>query len=99
MYEVRTICTKLGRNKSIALPVFHGFTGTDTTLAFRGKRRETAGSTWERFSEITDAFLFMTEEKPFYHVTAEATNFKTLEHYKVLVYGRGINTDNTNCVR
>lgn len=98
MYDIRTISTKLGRNKSIALPVFHSFSGTDTTSAFRGRGKKTAWSTWERFDEVTDAFLFMAEN-PFYPVTADAMHFKTLERYTVLLYDRGADADSVNDVR
>ena len=39
-YDIRKICNKLGRRKSRALPVFHSFTGADTTSAFRGKGKK-----------------------------------------------------------
>jgi len=32
--HINTFFTALGRNKSIALPIFHCFTGCDTTFAF-----------------------------------------------------------------
>ena len=36
-YHINTICQKLGTERSIALPVFHSFTGCDTTSSFYGK--------------------------------------------------------------
>ena len=37
-YHINAICEYLGREKSQSLPVFHSFTGCDTTSAFgRGK--------------------------------------------------------------
>ena len=51
--DVRGICEKLGKNKSIALPVFHSFTGSDTTSAFRGRGKKTAWSIWEHSIDVT----------------------------------------------
>ena len=42
-YHINAICQKLGIERSIALPVFHSFTGCDTT-SFYGKGKRSA---WE----------------------------------------------------
>ena len=84
--------------KSIALPVFHSFTGSDTTSAFRGIGKKTAWLTWKSFSDATEAFLFMAEN-PFYPVTAEATHFRTIECYTVLLYDKGADTGSVNDIR
>ena len=98
MYDIRAISTKLGRNKSIALPVFHSFTGTDTTAAFRGVGKKTAWLTWERFTEVTEAFLLMAKN-PFHPVSAEAIHFKTLERYTVFMYDKTADTGSVNDIR
>ena len=95
---IRAISTKLGRNKSIALPVFHSFTGTDTTSAFRGVGKKTAWLTWERFTEVTEAFLLMAKN-PFHPISAEAVHFKTLERYTLLMYDKTADTDYVNDIR
>ena len=60
--------------ESWTLPVFHSFSGTDTTFAFMGRGKNTAWPTWEPFGEVTDACLFMVNNP----VSAGAAHFKTL---------------------
>ena len=43
-YHINAIYEELGREKSLALPVFHSFTGCDTTSAFLRKCKKLA---WE----------------------------------------------------
>ena len=47
----------LGSAISKALPIFHAFTGSDTTSTFCGHGKKTAWATWESYPEVTDAFL------------------------------------------
>ena len=42
-YHVNSICAYLGKERSQALPVFHAYTGCDTTSAFHGKGRNQHG--------------------------------------------------------
>ena len=97
LYCVRTICMKLGHRKSRA-PVFHSFTGTDTTYAFRGKGKKSAWSTWDSFEKVTDAFLFIMENH-FRPVTADSANFKSLERYTILLYDHTAVTESINQAR
>ena len=92
LYCVRKISMKLGHRKSRA-PVFHSFTGTDITSAFRGKGKKSAWSTWDSFEEVTDAFRFIMENH-FYPVTADSANFKSLERYTILLYDHTAVTEN-----
>ena len=39
-YHINAIYEDLGREKSLSLPVFHSFTGCDTTSAFIGKGKK-----------------------------------------------------------
>ena len=43
-YHLNAIYENLGREKPLALPVFHGFTGCDTTSTFFGRGKKSA---WE----------------------------------------------------
>ena len=42
-YRINYICHMLGEDKSLALPVFHSFTGSDTTSAFFGRGKKWHG--------------------------------------------------------
>ena len=48
-----TLYEHLGREKSLALPVFHSFTGCDTTFAFYGRGKKSAWEAWNCFDDIT----------------------------------------------
>ena len=38
--HINSICTVLGKDKSLSLPLFHSFTGCDTTSGFLGKEKK-----------------------------------------------------------
>jgi hypothetical protein len=81
------ICNSLGRNKSVALPVFHCFTGCDTTSAFFGKGKKTAWEVCKSYPEVTEAFLHMTKH-PHSPVTEESQHFQLLERFSVILYDK-----------
>ena len=50
--HVNTVYKNLGQEKSLALPVFHSFTGCDTTSAFYGRGKKSAWEAWNCFEEV-----------------------------------------------
>ena len=40
LYDVKSICIKLGRKRATALPIFHSFTGSDTASTFRSRGKK-----------------------------------------------------------
>lgn len=58
--SINNIALRLGENVSRALPIFHAFTGCDTTSCFSGKGKKTAWETWSSFPDITDVFLSLS---------------------------------------
>lgn len=52
---VHEIAHTLGPRKSAVLPVFHAFTGCDTTSAFSGRGKKTAWDIWSVYPEVTEA--------------------------------------------
>lgn len=56
-YPIHNIACSLGPQKSLALPVFHAFTGCDTLPFFASKSKKSAWDTWSVFSEVTKSFL------------------------------------------
>ena len=75
--HVNTMCNVLGIEKSIALPVFHSFTGCDTASTFFGKGKKSAWDAWKSFPEVTSAFLYMANY-PHTASTIECEHFKLL---------------------
>ncbi len=58
--HINTICNALGREKSMALPIFHSFTGCDTTSGFFGKGKKSAWDAWKSYPEVTQAFVYVS---------------------------------------
>ena len=46
LYHINGICGSLGEPRSRALPVFHAFSGCDTTSAFNGKGKKSLWQAW-----------------------------------------------------
>ena len=62
--HVNAICIKLGKDISRSLPVFHAFSGCDTTSCFYGIGKKTALKAWKSFPGATKSFLHI-HENPF----------------------------------
>ena len=58
--HINAICNNMGRDKyNIALPIFHCFTGCDTTSGFFGKGKKSAWDAWKSYPKVTQAFLYV----------------------------------------
>ena len=84
-YPIHEIARSLGPKKSLALPVFHAFTGCDTVSFFAGKGKKSAWETWSVFPEVTSAFLEITNAPS--ELSKECT--RNIETFVVLLYDRG----------
>ena len=82
------IYTAIGVQKSLALPMFHAFTGCDTVSSFSGRGKKTAWETWSVFPEVTDAFISLMGQPDQSDVEAA---MGMLARFVVLVY------DKTSC--
>ena len=96
--HINDICNDLGRDKSMSLPIFHCFTGCDTTSAFLGKGKKSAWEAWKSYPEVTQAFLYMARH-PHAPITVETQHFKLLEHFTVVVYYKASNQESVNEAR
>ncbi|KAG0718084.1 hypothetical protein GWK47_053174 [Chionoecetes opilio] len=55
--DINAICYALGKDRSTGLPMFHSFTGCDTTSAFFGERgKNRYGRLGKAYVEVTEAF-------------------------------------------
>ena len=61
LYSINAIYEEIGANTAQALPVFHAFSGCDTTSSFHGKGKRSVWEAWKSFPEVTSAFLFIAE--------------------------------------
>ena len=58
-HHINVIYDNLGRDKSLALPVFHAFTGCDTTSAFLRRGKKSAWEAWNSYVDVTPAVTYM----------------------------------------
>ena len=87
LYSINAIYEEIGANTAQALPVFHAFSGCDTTSSFHGKGKRSVWEAWKSFPEVTSAFLFIAEN-PFKAVDNTSPHFMTLERFTVILYDK-----------
>ena len=96
--HVNTISHALGKDKSTALPVFHCYTGCDTTSAFCGKGKKSAWIAWNSYPEVTQAFNYIAAN-PHTAVTIDAQHFRCLERFTVVLYDKTSELESVNGAR
>ena len=84
-----SISSALGKQKSLALPVFHSFIGCDTTSTFFGKGKKIAWEAWNCYTEATRAFIYIAK------LETDSQYFHHLERFTVVLYNK---TNNLECV-
>ena len=84
-YSIKAISTCIGEQNARALPVFHAWSGCDTTSAFRGKGKKTAWRSWKAFQEVTQTFNFLAAN-PFQHLECNSGHFQKIERLTVVLY-------------
>ncbi len=85
--DINAISKDLGVDKFTALPLFHCFTGCDTTSSFFGKGKKSAWEAWNAYPEVTQAFNNMVAY-PFHPVTVQSRDFQTLERFTIIMYDK-----------
>ena len=88
----------LGREQSRALPIFHAFSGCDTTSFFCGKGKKSVMRTWKSYPQVTDVFLNM-QEYPFEEMSYASPHFQKLERLTVLMYDKSSQLHSVNTAR
>ena len=86
-HYINSIYEDLGKDKSLALPVFHSFTGCDTTSAFFGRGKKSAWEAWNCFQDVTRAFTYMALH-PYAEIDVGTENFQLLERFTVILYDK-----------
>ena len=67
---------------SVALPMFHAFTGFHTVSFFGGRGKETAWETWSAFDDVTTTFCSLVNPP-----NSVEDCLEHLERFVVLLYG------------
>jgi len=94
-YHINRIFESLGMEKSLALPVFHCFTGRDTTSAFFGWGKKVSWEVWKCYDDVTHAFTYMALQ-PFADVNIHSTHFQVLEQFTVFLYDKTSDVEHVN---
>ena len=97
-YYINAMYEDLGREKSLALPIFHSFTGCDTTSAFFGRGKKSAWEAWNCYHDVTHAFTTMAL-LPYTKVDVDARHFQLLERFTVILYDKTSNLQHVNEAR
>jgi hypothetical protein len=85
--SVNAICASLGSQVSMALPVFHAFSGCDTTSCFYGKGKKSAWMAWKSYPKVTESFMTLRNH-PYRTLSVQDLAFKDLERFTVVVYDK-----------
>eukprot|EP00058_Branchiostoma_floridae_P011619 XP_002597107.1 hypothetical protein BRAFLDRAFT_76362 [Branchiostoma floridae] len=89
------ISQTLGPQKSLALPVFHAFTGCDTVSQFSHIGKKTAWKVWETHDEFTATFYDLHSSP--HHISDEAET--ALEYFTILLFDRTSTCSSINQLR
>ena len=87
LYHINSICESLGEPQSRALPVFHAFSGCDTTSAFNEKGKKSLWQAWQAYDDVTETFACLAKH-PFMLLDADSDNFQKLERLTVILYDK-----------
>ncbi|MES9881863.1 MAG: hypothetical protein ABW185_13375 [Sedimenticola sp.] len=94
---VHTIVQNLGPEKCCALPLFHSYTGCDTTSSFYGIGKKTAWATWSTFPDLTETLTTLLKSPE--EMTLESIHMQRLEKFTVMMYSKTSNASRVNEAR
>lgn len=97
-YHINALCASLEEQKSRSLPVFHSFSGCDTTSAFKGKSKKSVWEAWRAYQDVTDTFVYLATH-PFQLLIADSEYFKKLERLTLVLYDRKSTATSINLTR
>lgn len=94
-YSINKVCQNLEKEKSIALPVFHSYTGCDTNFLLPRRRAKDCLASMEMSSRNYQYI----KENPFQPIECTSTHFITLEHFTVVMYDKANSSGSVDNVR
>ena len=96
--SINKICASLGE-KSRSLPVFHAFSGCDTTSAFNGKGKRSAWQAWGFCSNAVTLTLEFPSANPLQVLKKDSIHFRKLERLVIIMYDKSSPMDSVNEAR
>ena len=97
--SINKICASLGEQKSRSLPIFHAFSGCDTTSTFNGKGKRSAWQAWELCSNAVTPTLEFLSANPFQELKEDSIHFRNLERLVIIMYDKSSPMDSVNQAR
>ena len=94
---VHEITQTLGPEKSLSCPLFHSFTGCDTTSSFLGIGKKTAWAAWQAYPDLTETLLTLSDDPTL--LTPDSIHMARLERWTVVVYSKSSGCSRVNGVR
>ena len=96
-HPVHEITQTLGPEKSLSCPLFHSFTGCDTTSSFLGIGKKTAWAAWQGYPELTETLLTLSDDPTL--LTLDSIHMARLESWTVFMYSKSSGCSRVNDVR
>ena len=97
-YHINNMYRSLGEPKSLALLMFHAYSGCDTTSAFSGKGKKSTWRAWQAYDDATEIFVSLAKH-PFQQLDVDCQQFQKLERLTVKVYDKSSPLCSINQVR
>ena len=94
---VHEITQTLGPEKSLSCPLFHSFTGCDTTSSFLGIGKKTAWAAWQAYPDFTETLLTLSGDPML--STLDSIHMARLERWTVVMYSKSSGCSRVNDVR
>ena len=94
---IHTMWFNLGKEKSLALPLFHSLTGCDTTSQFLGCGKKTAWSAWTSTPGLTETLITLIGDPEL--LTLDSVHMQRIERFVVLMYNKGCSAAGVNEAR
>ena len=83
---IHSVTALLGSPACNALLFFHAYTGCDLTSCFCGIGKKTAWGAWERYPEITEIMIKLTDDPS--SIDEEPSLMEALEKWTVMMYSK-----------
>ena len=94
---VHEITQTFGPEKSLSCPLFHSFTGCDTTSSFLGIGKKIAWAAWQAYPDLTETLLTLSDDPTL--LTLDSIHMARLERWTVVMYSKSSGCSRVNDVR
>ena len=91
---VYEIAQTLGLEKSLSCPLFHSFTGCDTTSSFLDFEKKTAWAAWQAYPDLTETLLTLSDDPPL--LTLDYIHLARIERWIVAMYSNSSDCSRVN---